>query len=179
MTKQNVTNAGDLTFIKYALVAALILLAFLMSYQFARGGAAAEASLAGQSATAPGCGSGAGGCGSSGAGGCGSSGAGGCGSGSGQIIEGAATLDPDGIQRISVDVSAGFNPNVIRLAAGVPAQITFGQGAGCFAEVMSRDLGFFQDLTGGPQVISLPALEPGAYEFACGMEMVFGSIVVE
>ena len=164
MTKQNVTNSGDLTFIKYALVVALILLAFLMSYQFARGGAAAEASLTEQSAAAGGCGSGGSGC---------------CGSGSGQIIEGAATLDPDGIQRISVDVSAGFNPNVIRLAAGVPAQITFGQGAGCFAEVMSRDLGFFQDLTGGPQVISLPALEPGAYEFACGMEMVFGSIVVE
>ncbi len=54
MTKQNVTNSGDLTFIKYALVVALILLAFLMSYQFARGGAAAEASLTEQSAAAGG-----------------------------------------------------------------------------------------------------------------------------
>ena len=168
MTKQNTTNAGDLTFIKYALVVALILLAFLMSYQFARGGAAAEVSSAEQSQVAGGCGSGAAGAPCLG-----------CPSGSAETIEGAATLDADGIQRISVDVSTGFNPNVIRLAVGVPAQITFGQGAGCFAEVMSRDLGFFQDLTGGPQVVSLPALEPGTYEFACGMEMVFGSIVVE
>jgi len=169
MSNQNTTNSGDATFVKYALVVALIVLAFLMSFQFARGGSNPQAPIDAQAeAPAAGCGSGAEGATCPG-----------CPTQAGETIEGAATLGADGVQRISVDVSTGFDPNLIKLAAGVPAEITFGQGAGCFAEVMSRDLGFFQDLTSGPKTINLPALEPGTYEFACGMEMVFGSIVVE
>ena len=68
---------------------------------------------------------------------------------------------------------------VVKLQAGVPAEITFGQGYGCLAEVMSRDLGFFEDLRSGPRTIALEPLESGTYDFSCGMEMVFGQIVVE
>lgn len=99
-------------------------------------------------------------------------------SGTGEPIEGTAVLEGD-IQRISVDATNGYDPNIIRLAAGVPAEITFSQASGCMAQVMSRDLDFFEDLTTGPKTISLPALEPGTYGFSCGMEMVFGEIIVE
>jgi hypothetical protein len=99
-------------------------------------------------------------------------------SGTGETIEGTAVLNGD-VQTISVDVSNGYAPNVIRLAAGVPAEITFGQGSGCMAEVMSEDLGFFEDLTGGPVTVRLEGLAPGTYSFSCGMQMVFGQIVVE
>lgn len=112
--------------------------------------------------------------------GCPSGGAGGgCGAGTGETIEGSAVLDSDGVQRITVDTSAGYSPNLIRLAAGVPTEITFGQGAGCFAEVKSNDLGFYADLTAGPKTVSIPPLEPGIYGFECGMDMVFGSILVQ
>lgn len=100
-------------------------------------------------------------------------------SGNAQAVEGAAVLGEDGIQRIAVDVSNGYNPNVILLQAGTPAHVTFGQGSGCMAEVMSADLGFFEDLQAGPVTIALDSLEPGTYGFSCGMEMVFGEIVVE
>ena len=84
------------------------------------------------------------------------------------------------VQAITVDLSQGYyQPNVIKLAAGVPTQLTFGQGSGCLAQIMSKDLGFFEDLTAGPVTINLPALDAGEYSFACGMEMVFGKIVVE
>lgn len=97
----------------------------------------------------------------------------------GDPVEGVAT-EKDGVQAIEVDLSAGYyQPNVIRLAAGVPANITFGQGSGCLAQVMSEELRFFEDLTAGPVTVELPALEPGEYPFSCGMAMVFGKIVVE
>ncbi|HET6497771.1 MAG TPA: cupredoxin domain-containing protein [Coriobacteriia bacterium] len=98
--------------------------------------------------------------------------------GGGQAVEGRTVVEGD-VQRISVDASVGYNPNVIRATAGVPLEITFSQGSGCMAQVFSRDLGFFEDLTTGPKTIQIPALQPGEYGFACGMEMVFGSIVVE
>jgi len=103
-----------------------------------------------------------------------------CGSaGSSEPIEGSATVEGD-VQKISVDLSTGsYNPNTIKLKAGVPTEITFGQGSGCTAEVLSKDLGFFEDLTAGPVTVKLGALEPGTYSFSCGMEMVFGTIVVE
>lgn len=101
------------------------------------------------------------------------------GAGTSETIEGAATVDGD-VQKISVDLSKGYyDPNVIKLKAGVPAEITFGQSSGCTAQVLSKDLGFFEDLSAGPVTVKLPALEAGTYSFSCGMEMVFGSIVVE
>ena len=98
---------------------------------------------------------------------------------SGERLEADATVEGD-VQSISVDQSAGYyQPNVIRLEAGMPAQITFGQGAGCTAQVMSKEIGFFIDVTGGPETVELPALEPGEYPFYCGMQMLYGKIIVE
>lgn len=97
----------------------------------------------------------------------------------GTEVEGAAAVAGD-VQTIAVDLSAGtYAPNVIKLKAGVPAEITFGQSSGCTAVVQSNDLGFSEDLTAGPKTVKLAALEPGTYAFSCGMEMVFGKIVVE
>lgn len=96
----------------------------------------------------------------------------------GDPVEGVATVEGR-TQRISVDLSKGYyDPNVIVLEAGVPAEITFGQSSGCTAQVMSKDLGFFEDLSAGAVTVKLPALDAGEYAFSCGMEMVFGKIVV-
>jgi sulfite exporter TauE/SafE/plastocyanin domain-containing protein len=84
-----------------------------------------------------------------------------------------------GVQKIAVDVSQGYNPNEIVLKAGVPAEITFGQSSGCTAVVQSKDLGFEEDLTTGPKTVKLQGLATGTYAFACGMDMVHGTIVVK
>ncbi len=98
---------------------------------------------------------------------------------SGDAAEGKATVAGD-VQTIAVDLSTGiYNPNVIVLKAGVPSEITFGQSSGCTAQVMSKDLGFYEDLTSGAKTVKIPALDAGEYAFSCGMEMVFGKIVVE
>jgi plastocyanin len=93
---------------------------------------------------------------------------------------GAVSGEAGNLQTISVSVGAsGYDPNVIKLKAGVPAEITFGQSQGCTGIVQSSDLGFQADLTGGPQTVKLAALQPGTYGFACGMGMVSGQIVVQ
>ncbi len=162
------TNRDQLTTVRYVLIAVLIAIAFFMSYRFAVAKSTPDAATPGGAPVVAGLPGDPGGAGCA----C-------CGnSGSGETIEGSTTIEGD-VQRISVDASAGYAPNVVKAVAGLPIEITFGQGSGCMAEVMSRELGFFEDLTAGPKTVSLPALAPGEYEFSCGMEMVFGTIVVE
>jgi len=178
-TSQNTTQpasgaSGGL--LRIALIAVIVVLVFVASYQIA---GAVGRDAGGASAGGPGTPDALATAGSVSASGAGSAGCACCAnSGTGEPIEGTAVLEGD-IQRISVDATNGYDPNIIRLAAGVPAEITFSQASGCMAQVMSRELGFFEDLTAGPKTISLPALEPGTYSFSCGMEMVFGEIIVE
>jgi hypothetical protein len=164
--------------LRFIVLAVLLVGAFFGAYQFAQarsGGATANAA-----STAPGIvatGSSA----EPGAAGCSC-----CGSTApteggvtGDPVEGAAEVAGD-VQTISVDLSQGYyQPNVLKLKAGVPAQITFGQSSGCTGQVMSQELGFFEDLSAGPVTVDVPALDAGEHSFSCGMEMVFGKIVVE
>lgn len=174
-TNSQTSTSGTARFI---VIAALIAVAFFVSYRFAVAGNSSPQPAFNETGALPAAydpsvaGAAGGSCGAGGSGGC-------CGGGSSTPIEGAAALGDDGVQRIEVDTSAGYDPNVIKLAAGVPTEITFGQGYGCMAQVMSKDLGFFEDLQSGPVTVQLPALEAGSYSFSCGMEMVFGEIVVE
>jgi hypothetical protein len=81
------------------------------------------------------------------------------------------------LQRYRIQVSDGYYPDLLEVIAGIPAEITFSEGHGCLAEVVFEEFGIRADLTEGGAVVHLPALEPGAYPFSCGMRMVFGSIV--
>lgn len=176
MTKNTTTKTptADATFVRYAVIALLVIVAFFASYKFAvasRGdagpGVATTAVAGGPGGTAtsasdtPACAC------------CGGA------SGSTTPVEGAATADADGVQRIIVNTDGSYDPNVIKLAAGVPAEITFKAASGCMGQVMSKELGFYEDLTTGDKTVKLDGLDAGTYEFSCGMQMVFGQIVVE
>ncbi|GAV31900.1 uncharacterized protein conserved in bacteria [Coriobacteriaceae bacterium EMTCatB1] len=103
-----------------------------------------------------------------------------CGGGTqGPSVTGTATVEGS-VQRITIDTSTGrYVPDVVVLARGIPAEITFTQASGCLQVVEIPDLGVSADLSAGPVTVSLPALEPGTYGFNCGMRMVFGQIVVK
>jgi hypothetical protein len=190
MNKNTSTTAAGL---RYTIVAAFIIIAFFGSFAYAQsrntgavtGVASAAQGTTGvasatQGTTGVASATGAvGGTAGSGAGG--ASGAGGCcgGGASSAPIAGTAQV-AGGVQKISVDLSSGsYNPNVLNLQAGVPAEITFGQSSGCTGQVQSQQLGFAEDLTSGPKTVKLGALQPGTYTFACGMNMVSGTIVVK
>jgi plastocyanin len=167
---------------RYLIVAALVVAAFFGAYRFAQAsnsqGSAGVANAASQiGLAAPVGGAAAGG----GAGAGAPAGGGGCCGGGGAAaapVTGAAKLE-GGVQKISVDVARTYNPNVIQLKAGVPAEITFSQSQGCTAIVQSSDLGFQEDLSSGPKTVKLKGLAAGTYSFACGMNMVTGTIVVQ
>jgi plastocyanin domain-containing protein len=90
------------------------------------------------------------------------------------------TVSDGKVQRISVGTSQGFyDPSVIHAVAGVPLEMAFAEGRGCLASVLIPDFGIDQDLTVGGAVVKLPAMKAGSYEFSCGMEMVYGRIVVQ
>lgn len=187
--------------VRMIVIGALVVGAFFGAYRFAsaKGGAASSSArnvAAARGAATP---AGAGGAAAGAAGttcatgtAAGSASAGGsgcacCGSSSasvakngvtGAAAEGIAKVSGD-VQTISVKVTSVYNPSVIRLKAGVPARVSFSQASGCTAQVQSAELGFNEDLSAGPKTIKLPALKAGTYSFSCGMNMVFGKIVVK
>jgi plastocyanin len=168
MTKKSKVETSD-ALVRWALIAGIAAVALLGSYAFAatRGANSAQAATSGtpSAVAAP----------------AGSSGCACCGTAkpAGPATTGKATA-AGAVQKISVDVSKGYyDPSTIELKAGVPAEITFSQSSGCTGQVQSQDLGFSADLTQGPATVKVPALSAGTYGFACGMNMVRGTIVVK
>lgn len=169
-TNHGSANAGATPGMRWAFIILLAALAYFASYRYAVAANGSASATGTPSAVASGSGAAAGG----GGGGC-------CGGGApaGAVTTKKAT-EESGVQKITVDTSKGYyDPTTIELKAGVPAEITFTQSSGCLAQVQSQQLGFFEDLTGGPKTIKLPALEAGSYPFACGMQMATGTIVVK
>jgi hypothetical protein len=82
-------------------------------------------------------------------------------------------------QRVRIEVTDGYDPSDIVVAAGIPLEITFTEGSGCLAKVVFEGLDIEADLTQGGAVVMIPALEPGVHPFSCGMHMVHGSITAE
>jgi hypothetical protein len=167
------------TALQLVLIGGLVIAAFFGAYRFAsaRTGQSAAPAAGGAQTSAQGAIAPAGGAAPACA----------CCSGSGAPTANGVTGDPvegtavvaGGVQAIAVNVGTTYSPNIIKLKAGIPAEITFGQGGGCTAQVVSADLGFSEDLSAGPKVVKLAALDKGTYSFSCGMNMVFGQIVVE
>jgi plastocyanin len=183
MTDSQTTKSNDT--LRWVMIVGLVLVAFFGAYRFAsaRTGKAASgsAALAAAGASAPGASTAGGASGTAASGAacaCCGTGAPTAGGVTGPAVEGTAVL-AGGVQKIAVDVTTVYNPNTIKLKAGVPAEITFSQAQGCTQVVESPDLGFKEDLSAGPKTVKLKALQPGTYAFSCGMQMVFGKIVVE
>jgi hypothetical protein len=171
MSNQKAAVADSEKRLRLLLIGAIMVLAFLAAYEIADATKDQSVATVSGNAAQPSYNYATGGpAGTAGSCGCG---------GSGETIEGAAVVEADGIQRIAVDATNSYNPNVIVLETGTPAEITFSQGSGCLAQVMSADLSFFEDLQSGPRTVALEGLAPGMYNFSCGMEMVFGQIVVQ
>ena len=175
MTTNTKQGSPDTT--RYLMVAVLVAIAFFGAYRFASASNSQSTSGVVSAATRAGAlpiptsAAGAGATAGAGGGGC-------CGGGSGAAVTGTAKI-AGGVQKIAVDASQGYNPNTIQLKAGVPAEITFSKSQGCTAIVQSTDLGFQEDLSAGPKTIKLKGLAAGTYNFACGMNMVRGTIVVK
>ena len=86
-----------------------------------------------------------------------------------------------GVQEIDLAVDGGYRPDRIVAQAGVPLrlQVLRTDRSACTEQIAFRDLGILRDLpTGRVITLDLPALQPGNYEFTCGMNMLRGQLQV-
>ena len=76
----------------------------------------------------------------------------------------------------------GYKPDIVTFKQGKPAQLKFisSDNMGSMNEVVSKDLNFDEKLDGKKEVtIDVPTDKPGTYNYACGMDMFHGKVVVK
>ena len=76
----------------------------------------------------------------------------------------------------------GYKPDVIPFKAAKPAQIKFipSDNMGCMNEIVFKDLGVDKTLDDKKEItVDIPTDKPGTYNFACGMDMFHGKVVVK
>jgi Cu+-exporting ATPase len=87
-----------------------------------------------------------------------------------------------GVQEVTVTVKGGYSPSVIRVRQGVPLRLTFDrQEAGdCTSRVVFADLGISKTIPAfGATTLEFTPDRVGEFEFACGMNMIHGTLVVQ
>lgn len=76
----------------------------------------------------------------------------------------------------------GYKPETVTFKQGKPAQLKFipSDNMGCMNEVVFKKLGIDEKLDGQKEVtVDIPTDKPGIYEYACGMDMFHGRVVVK
>lgn len=85
----------------------------------------------------------------------------------------------DAVQNINLGFNANYYPNTITVELGKPVEITLDSSVrGCFRSFHIRDLGVSYLSSGPSDTIKFIPLKKGTFEFACGMRMATGTIIV-
>ncbi len=88
----------------------------------------------------------------------------------------------DGAQRITVTVQGGYRPDVIRARHGVPLDLVFDrqESGDCTSRVVFPDLAVSASLPAFERTtVRLASPRPGSYGFACGMNMIHGTLLID
>lgn len=84
-------------------------------------------------------------------------------------------------QTVNVTVAGGYQPSVIKLKQGVPAEINFKRinDQGCLDVVHSNELGFSEELpVNVTKTVQVTTDQAGEFGFSCGMDMFKGKVEV-
>lgn len=87
----------------------------------------------------------------------------------------------NGRQEGQVVVKGGYEPEVLYLKQGVPAEVTFKMEdkTACLSHVVFSSLGVDKDLSKEKLAkVQIPTDRAGEIDYACGMDMFHGKIVV-
>ncbi|MFI8499604.1 heavy metal translocating P-type ATPase [Streptomyces sp. NPDC085524] len=88
----------------------------------------------------------------------------------------------DGVQRMDVVVRGGYSPNLIKVRQGTPLELVFDrqESGECTSRVVFPDLHVSAGLPAHTRTtVRLSPDRPGAFGFACGMNMIHGTLLVE
>ncbi|MFD3920183.1 heavy metal translocating P-type ATPase [Streptomyces sp. NPDC058595] len=87
-----------------------------------------------------------------------------------------------GVQRVEVTVRGGYSPDVIRVRQGVPVEVVFDrqESGECTSRVVFPDLRVSAGLPAYTRTtVRLRPPDVGSLGFACGMNMIHGTLIVE
>jgi len=87
-----------------------------------------------------------------------------------------------GVQEIQVTVKGGYSPDIIRVQQGVPARLIFDrqESSDCTSRVVFPEFGISKSLRAfGKTAVEFVPGKAGRFAFACGMNMVHGTLLVE
>jgi Cu+-exporting ATPase len=87
-----------------------------------------------------------------------------------------------GVQRVEVTVRGGYSPNVIRVRQGLPVELIFDrqESGECTSRVVFPDLRVSAGLPAYARTtVRLSPDQAGSFGFACGMNMIHGTLLVE
>src|SRR5215471_15212733 len=87
-----------------------------------------------------------------------------------------------GVQRATVTVRGGYSPEVVRVRQGMPVELVFDrqESGDCTSRVVFPDFQVSAVLPANHlTTVRLDPAEAGEFGFACGMNMIHGSMVVE
>jgi Cu+-exporting ATPase len=87
-----------------------------------------------------------------------------------------------GVQEVEITVKGGYSPNLIRVQEGVPLRLVFDrqENSDCSSRVVFPDFAVSKTLAAfGRTVVELMPTQAGEFGFACGMNMLHGTLVVE
>lgn len=98
-----------------------------------------------------------------------------------QVISAAAAVTNDR-QSVDIEVSGGYSPESVVLKQGVPAVLNFTRkdASTCLDRVVFSDFGINQELPKNQaEAIEIDTSKPGEYEWACGMDMFHGRLIIK
>lgn len=85
-------------------------------------------------------------------------------------------------QTATIVVNGGYSPSTVVLKKGIPAQVNFDMrdSTACLSHVVFEQLGVNKDLTKQKiTTVNIPTDKAGTYNFACGMDMFHGKVIVK
>lgn len=94
---------------------------------------------------------------------------------------GKSTIVNDG-QTATIVVNGGYSPSTVTLKKGIPAQVNFDMhdSTACLSHVVFEQLGVNKDLTKQKiTTINIPTDKAQTFNFACGMDMFHGKVIVK
>ncbi|NMV54704.1 cupredoxin domain-containing protein [Lactobacillus reuteri] len=85
-------------------------------------------------------------------------------------------------QTATILVNGGYSPSTVILKKGIPAQVNFDMhdSTACLSHVVFEQLGVNKDLTKQKiTTINIPTDKAQTFNFACGMDMFHGKVIVK
>src|SRR6516225_2919238 len=86
------------------------------------------------------------------------------------------------VQEVRITVRGGYNPNIIEARKGIPLRLIFDrqENSDCTSRVVFPDFQVSKSLPAfGTTELQLTPDQEGSFEFACGMNMVHGTLIVQ